>query len=128
MMPSLRIDSRLFWRYYCFISLTAALKVGNTRKTRSGKGSLYKELSDEESESDSGSDFEPSESESSEAISSQDEESDEDDDDDEEFNPFRGSDSDEGRWGPRVSTVFQTLGKDVICLGQGVVKTYKYTC
>ena len=76
-----------------FLTVAASLKASGSRKTRSGKGSVYKELSDEEeSDRDSESEFEPSESEASSlSESSLDEQT------DEEFNPFGGSDSDEGK-------------------------------
>ncbi|XP_067934422.1 protein strawberry notch homolog 1-like [Watersipora subatra] len=73
----------------------ATHKVNSSRRTRSGKGSLYmEEGSGGDVSGSSQSDFEPPESESS----SSEEVSDDEEDDDEEFNPFGGSDSDEDPW------------------------------
>lgn len=84
-----------------FIIIVAAVKNTSGRRTRSGTGSIYKEaggVSEEESDSEfePGSDGEDSSSAASEDAESSEEEGQDDDESEDEYNPFGGSDSDDG--------------------------------
>ena len=78
------------------------MKSTSGRRTRSGTGSIYKEAADSEGEERSDdSEFEPGSaaedsSSSDEDIPSSDEEEEAQDDSEDEYNPFGGSDSDDG--------------------------------
>ena len=78
------------------------MKSTSGRRTRSGTGSIYKEAADSEEGSDD-SEFEPGSaaedsSSSDQDIPSSDEEEEAQDDSEDEYNPFGGSDSDDGMW------------------------------